>query len=68
VDKVMKIKAAYGSKQVTIIAFVPAYDNCVKAVYVSGDGKIGTCHADNCLLTITDENYIPQDRSTRKIR
>lgn len=65
----MKIKAKYGFENVTIIAFVPAYDNCVRAVYVRSDGKIDTCfiessltNADNCALTITDENYIPQRR------
>lgn len=65
----MKIKAKYGSENVTIIAFVPAYDNVVKAVYVRSDGKMSTCFIDsslttafNCALTITDENYIPQRR------
>ena len=65
----MKIKAKYGFENVTIIAFVPAYDNCVKAVYVRDDGKVGTCYVESsltnaydCLLTITDENYIPQRR------
>lgn len=65
----MKIKAKYGVENATIIAFVPAFDNCVRAVYVRSDGKIDTCfiessltNAYDCLLTITDENYIPQRR------
>lgn len=58
----MKIKARYGVKDVIIIAFVPAYDNCVKAIFVRDDGKIGTCYVDNGLLTVTDENYIQQRR------
>ncbi len=68
-DKVMKIKAKYGVENVTIIAFVPAFDNCVEAVYVRDDGRIDTCFVkssltktDDCWLTITDENYIPQRR------
>ena len=65
----MKIKAKFGLENVTIIAFVPAFDNCVKAVYVRNDGKIGTCYVESsltstndCQLTISDENYIPQRR------
>lgn len=65
----MKIKAKYGFENVTIIAFVPAFGNCVEAVYVRDDGKIATCfvkssltNAHDCRLTITDENYIPQRR------
>ena len=58
----MKIKAKYGAENVIIIALVPAYDKYVKVIYIGEDGKIGTCHADHCLLTITDENYIPQRR------
>ena len=64
----MKIKAEFGSEQITIIAFVTEYDKYVYAVYVDRDGKIDTCNVDHCLLTITDENYIPQERTTRKIR
>ena len=56
----MKIKAKYVVEDVIIIAFVPAYDKYVQAIYVEDDGKIGTCYVDNGLLTITDENYIPQ--------
>ena len=57
----MKIKAKYGVENVTIIAFVPAHDKYVKAVYVRSDGQVGACYTDTGLLTITDENYIPQE-------
>jgi hypothetical protein len=64
-DKLMKIQAKFGLENVIIIAFVPAFDNCVKAVYVRNDGKLGTCFVESsldkpadCRLIITDENYI----------
>lgn len=58
----MKIKAKYGVENVIIIAFVPAHGNCVKAIFVRDDGKIGSSYVDNGLLTVTDENYIQQRR------
>ena len=58
----MKIKAKYGSQNVTIISFVPTNNNVTQAIYVTDDGKINSCYIGTpyCPLTVIDENYITQ--------
>ena len=54
----MKIKAIlYGMFNVTIIDFVSANYNDIKAVYVDDDGKVDSCYLDK--VQIIDKDYIP---------
>lgn len=57
----MKIRARlYGLYNVTIIDFVPANSNDVKAVYVDYEGKVRSCYLDD--VQILDKDYAPTTR------
>ena len=54
----MKIKAKlYEIYDITIIDFVSANGNDVKAVYVNREGKVRSCYLDN--IQILDTDYVP---------
>lgn len=54
----MKIKARiYGAYEVTIVGFVSARTNEVKAVYIEKDGKMGSCYLEH--VEVGDIEYIP---------
>ncbi len=54
----MKIKAKiFGLYEVTIIDFVSAHSNDIKAVYVDDKGRLDSCYLDK--VEILDKEYIP---------
>jgi hypothetical protein len=57
----MKIRARlYGLYNVTIVDFVTANSNDVKAVYVNYEGKVKSCYLAD--VQILDEDYVPTTR------